>query len=788
MKKRIISAVLAAALTLSAVPAFAGDYYGDAPLPDIYFSDLKIEPVSETQFDEAVSAARDAVAKNDFITLGEAFDLINSLVEQQIRSYSLAYIRASQHNTAENNKLVDELYASAMDMTSKSLELITELAENPLFISALNKIVGDEEAVKELIADQPTDKFYELSNREQELVSEYRTNSPDSKIFTDENGNSYTLMSLVDEITALMSMTSYGTISNTEYNDKVNKLYKKYRDAQDELYAILGGIFKQMIDVRTQIAKEEGYDNYADYAYSEIYSRDFNSDEIRVFREAVKKYIVPINSKYYNSFSLYGVSKADKSSSDIISDIGHIISYINPELKESFDFMNEHGFLDICENEDRITPGSGYTIEIPGSISPYTFISVTDLSPAYTYTTLIHEFGHYNALLRSGLNDELSFEDIFSMNPTNTNIDLHEVYSQGLELLAADKYPEQLTLVESNDMYMAHLISMLDSIVNGCLFDEWQEIIYKRPDMSIDEITALLNKLLNEYGINRSSTEDIEDVNSWMFIPHNFEQPMYYISYAVSAAAALDLWMQSLDDYDGAVDKYMRLTTAKQGEFRETLKNAGFDDIFSETRMIKISDKLDGFCNGNYTDVSAENWYAYAARFTKPFFDCGGNTTLFRPEENATLRETANTIGALNAYTTGIEAVGTSEFADTPYSPLISWAADAGIINGYSESVFGPDDTLTREQAVTIIRRYCNHEALAPLFDSEIGIDAFSDAASVSDWAKEAFDWAVRSGIINGRNNGDEIILAPQEPVKRSELAQMITSMSYVTGMRATKG
>lgn len=784
MKKQIISAVLAAALTLSTVPAFAGDYYGDAPLPDIHFSDLKLEPISEAQFDEALKSARDAAAKGNFIKLVKAFDLINSLAEQQARSYSLAYIRASQHNTTENNKLVDELYASAMDMTSKSLKLLTELAENPAFMSVLTEIIGDEEAVKEMIADQPTDKFYELSNREQELISEYRVNSPDSKVFTDENGNSYTFTSLSEEMEALIMMEANGELSDEEYMSKLTEILKKYYNVHKELKSSLGTTFKQMLDVRTQIAKEKGYDNYADYAYSEIYFRDFTLDEVRTFRDAVKKYIVPLSLEHFVSGNP-AIIEPKNNSSDIIYEVGNIISEINPELKESFDFMDERGFLDICENNDRITPGSGYTMEIPGSVSPYTFISVTDLSPTYTYTTLIHEFGHYNAILRSGLNDELSFEDLFSVNPMGTNIDLQEVYSQGLELLAADKYKVSFPLIESSDMYTEQLAALLDSMIYGCLLDEWQEIVYKNPDMSVDEINAQFNKLSTEYGMSDSVDENSY---SWIFVPHNFEQPMYYISYAVSAAAALDLWMQSLEDYDSAVDKYMRLTIADSGAFRETLKNAGFDDIFSDTLMLKISDKLNSFCIGNYTDVSAENWYAYAARFTQPFFDCGADTTLFRPEENATRRETANTIGALNAYTTGIEAMGTSEFADTPDSPLISWAADAGIINGYSESVFGPDNTLTREQAVTIIYRYCNHEALAPVFDSEIGIDAFPDAASVSDWAKEAFDWAVRAGIINGRDNGEETILAPQEPVKRSELSQMITSMSYVTDMRAIKG
>lgn len=785
MKKRLTAAVLTAAVSLMSATAFAGEYYGNAPLPDIRYSDYTIEPVTAEEFDAAAEAVRNAASGSgfmQFMQLAEAFNTVNELAERQTRAYALAYIQASQHNTKENNKRVDELYASATEMASKSLNMITELAEAPAFAGALASFFGSEDMLKELLLNQPTDKFFELSNREQELISEYHANSPDTMIFTDENGIEYTITSLYDDMNTLIEEIENGKVNDeTAIAVRMARISKLAASAQSAVSEKFGNLFKKMIDLRNEIAAEEGYSNYYDYAYAELYYRDFNSADTTVFRDSVKKYIAPL----YRMYSSYPDSDYDFFNSlnkdEIISETGDTIESISPELKESFDFMTKRGFLDICDNEDRITQGTAYTMSIPGSASPYTFISTADLSPTYTYSTLIHEFGHYNAILRSGSDAELTFDEYFGENG-GESIDLQEVYSQGLELLAADKYADRFTLSDSDSLYMERLFSMINAILQGCLYDEWQESIYKKPNMSVEDINKLYSELADQYSLNVSPSD-------WIFVPHNFEQPIYYISYAVSAAAALELWMQSVDDYDGAVDRYMRLTAVNASDFRETLNAAGFDDIFDENQMIKIAGTLNSFYKGGYEDVTSNSWYVESARFTKPFFDNGGNSTLFRPEEMATRREAANTIGALNAYTTGIEATGTTEFEDAPDSPLISWAADNGIITGYSSAVFGPDDTLTREQAVTILYRYCEHEGLtAESVTDATDFNSFSDSGMVSDWAEEAFRWAVNSEIIAGRSNADGTVLAPQESVKRAELAEMISNMSYASGLRKTRG
>lgn len=73
---------------------------------------------------------------------------------------------------------------------------------------------------------------------------------------------------------------------------------------------------------------------------------------------------------------------------------------------------------------------------------------------------------------------------------------------------------------------------------------------------------------------------------------------------------------------------------------------------------------------------------------------------------------------------------------------------------------------MTREQMVTLFWR-CHGQPAAAAAD----LSGFSDADQVSDWAKDAFTWAVSSGVISGKGGG---ILDPKGAATRAEVAQIV--------------
>ena len=109
------------------------------------------------------------------------------------------------------------------------------------------------------------------------------------------------------------------------------------------------------------------------------------------------------------------------------------------------------------------------------------------------------------------------------------------------------------------------------------------------------------------------------------------------------------------------------------------------------------------------------------------------------------------------------------QFADVPsgewYAEAVRWAASMGIVTGYGNGLFGPDDKITREQLAGMLWRYAGGPAATR---KELN---FSDADEASGWALEVLRWAVENGIINGVGNG---LLDPGGLATRAQVAQML--------------
>lgn len=95
----------------------------------------------------------------------------------------------------------------------------------------------------------------------------------------------------------------------------------------------------------------------------------------------------------------------------------------------------------------------------------------------------------------------------------------------------------------------------------------------------------------------------------------------------------------------------------------------------------------------------------------------------------------------------------------------MSWAAANGIVGGYGNGQFGPNDNITREQLAVMLWRYVGSPAA-----DEQALD-FSDADQVSSYAMQALCWATANGLMKGSGNG---YLNPGGLATRAQVAQML--------------
>ena len=167
-----------------------------------------------------------------------------------------------------------------------------------------------------------------------------------------------------------------------------------------------------------------------------------------------------------------------------------------------------------------------------------------------------------------------------------------------------------------------------------------------------------------------------------------------------------------------------------------------------------------------FADVPAESWAADAAAFAsaRELFGGTGPDT-FSPGAPMTRGMLAAVLHNLEGNPVQAASVRFSDVEDGAwYAAGIRWAAACGIVDGYSGGLFGPGDTITREQLAVMLWRYAGRPA-----PTRLRLD-FPDADQVSGWALDALCWAAEQGILNGRGS----LLAPSGFATRAEAAQML--------------
>jgi len=119
------------------------------------------------------------------------------------------------------------------------------------------------------------------------------------------------------------------------------------------------------------------------------------------------------------------------------------------------------------------------------------------------------------------------------------------------------------------------------------------------------------------------------------------------------------------------------------------------------------------------------------------------------------------------------EVSGEGKFADVAasdwYAAAVKWAADNGIVDGISDTAFAPKANITREQLAAMLYRYAMGKGLVKA-DAAADLSVFADAASVSPYAREAMQWAVAVGLVNGMDGK----LNPQGLATRAQTATML--------------
>ena len=174
-----------------------------------------------------------------------------------------------------------------------------------------------------------------------------------------------------------------------------------------------------------------------------------------------------------------------------------------------------------------------------------------------------------------------------------------------------------------------------------------------------------------------------------------------------------------------------------------------------------------------YTDVSWDHWaYTAIKRMYTRGLMVGVNETTFAPSQEMSRAMLAVILYA-RAGQPAVEAANpfTDVPADSWYTDAVVWAAENGIVSGFGDGTFRPNDALTRAQAAVML---C---AFAAFTQDDVTVradlSAYSDAGQIPSWAMDAMQWANARQLIIGR---DSAHLAPTAATTRAEMASILSA------------
>ena len=174
-----------------------------------------------------------------------------------------------------------------------------------------------------------------------------------------------------------------------------------------------------------------------------------------------------------------------------------------------------------------------------------------------------------------------------------------------------------------------------------------------------------------------------------------------------------------------------------------------------------------------FTDLDKSKWYHDGVHWAlENGIMSGYGNGKFGPNDTASRAMMAQILWNLEGrpdsdYTLGFTDVSAGMW----YVEAIRWATAETIMDGYGNGVFGPSDAMTREQLVTIMYRYAKKKGINVSAGEDTNILSYDDAFDVSEWAIPAMQWAVGSGLITGRTN---TTLNPKNTATRAEIATII--------------
>ena len=393
------------------------------------------------------------------------------------------------------------------------------------------------------------------------------------------------------------TLNLYGIQKHFEDADREKRraAVRAYSDFYHANETRLEEIWDELIQVRNEMGRNLGYDNYVPVGYMNQGRTDYGYKEVAAFREQVRREIVPLCEKlyeaqakrlgidavyFYDEKRVFADGNAVPAGDDdfMIEQARELYHELSPETAEFIDFMIDHHLMDLKNKPGKAS--TGYMTALDEYKAPYVFSCFNQT--IFDAQVLTHELGHAFAGYQAMRHQPIS-------NYYSESTDIAEIHSMSMEQFAYP-YAEKFFKDQADKYRFAHLQEAITFVPFGVAVDEFQHICYEQPQLTPKERTLEWKKLEEKYMPWRKyDADDFFDRGGlWYHKLHIYLYPFHYINYTLTTMGAMEFKKKDREDHQKAWEDYLKLCNCGGSiSYLETLKLADLSVPFEEGSVAK---------------------------------------------------------------------------------------------------------------------------------------------------------------------------------------------------------
>ena len=536
----------------------------------------------EKKFKDIIERTKNAKSGEEQFTIHKEYYALNDDIQTNM---TLAYIRHDIDTTDEFYEKEQSFYDEVMPIINNYETTYGKILYESPYREYLESKIGKVPFKNiELSLKAFDEKLIPLMQEENALVSRYDKLIATAKIPFD------------GEVYNLSLMGKFQRSSDREVRRRAWKAVSDYflsvTDEIDEIY-------DKMVKNRTEQAKMLGYENYIELAYYRMGRNCYDKDMVANFRKQVKEFFVPFANKLHEQRrKRIGVEKLSYIDNGVYFTNGNpepigtpeeilaagqkMYSELSPQTKEFFDFMRENELFDVLGRKTK--KQGGYMTYLPNYKSPFIFANFNGTSGDVDVIT--HECGHafQGYLVR---NEEIREVADITMETAEIHSMSMEYFTYGwMDLFFGDRMDDYLTM---------HLEDASAFVPYGCMVDEFQHIVYAKPEMTPQERKEVWMQLEKEYRPHMDYEDDpfYSKGGFWQRQPHIFQVPFYYIDYCLASVCAMQFKVMMDEDFEKAWNNYYKLCKLSASDFFvNVIKEVGLQNPFEDGCIKELVEKL----------------------------------------------------------------------------------------------------------------------------------------------------------------------------------------------------